>query len=235
MSENTKPDSTPWAEQSSPPAKSPDGQEPGAMFRKVLAALERLPRAHTWGGSAAVEVRARGLIKWAPRPQSTADQQFLLRREVVGAKATRRELDAVKQAADKLRTAIEEMHAPARQALGFDDGPGGAGSYALEAALAALAERITQCELPELPANAGRGRKRAEREASLTSEIAKVYWRHTGQVPTIRTDYETGKVYGPFFEFVGDIFAALGVTASPESQARAAVAEWRKLRRKIGV
>lgn len=62
----------------------------------------------------------------------------------------------------------------------------------------------------------------------FAAKCAQKYYQITGLMPTVRTGYEevSHTAYGPFFEFVKDVFPAAGITASPETWAREAVKEF---------
>ncbi|OSQ46762.1 hypothetical protein [Marivita geojedonensis] len=62
---------------------------------------------------------------------------------------------------------------------------------------------------------------------AVTKILAKAYEEITGKRPTVSVNPIDSKAYGPFFDLVSDIFLILGVDASAESQAKAAVKEFR--------
>jgi hypothetical protein len=130
----------------------------------------------------------------------TDARAFEKRHELAREKTTQNEIADFKQAAEKLLTATLALHAPARRALGLTDTLSARPGFALEA---------------------GRGRREVADEAKFTRELGKVFLLYTGNKPTIRT--RDSEVYGPFYEFVKDIFRILQISASPETRARAAV------------
>ncbi len=65
-----------------------------------------------------------------------------------------------------------------------------------------------------------RGRKPNVRARSLSLTLAETYFDLTGQRPTRRTDWKTGKYYGPFVEFVEACFKLAGLDAAPHEYAR---------------
>ena len=65
-----------------------------------------------------------------------------------------------------------------------------------------------------------RGRKINWHARTLAIGLAATYSKLTGDRPTRRTDYETGKYYGPFVEFVEVCFKLAGLDAAPHEYAR---------------
>jgi hypothetical protein len=151
----------------------------------------------------------------------TDARAFEKRHELAREKTTQNEIADFKQAAEKLLTATLALHAPARRALGLTDTLSARPGFALEEYLKDLIARSERSDVPELPKNAGRGRREVADEAKFTRELGKVFLLYTGNKPTIRT--RDSEVYGPFYEFVKDIFRILQISASPETRARAAV------------
>lgn len=84
-------------------------------------------------------------------------------------------------------------------------------------------------------ANPSRNSKPSEfRATRVAVECAKVFHALGGQKPSVNTRAgvrDEGTAYGPFLDFVTDVFETLGISASPEARARAACAEWRKGRK----
>ena len=71
-----------------------------------------------------------------------------------------------------------------------------------------------------------RGRKPNVGARSLSLYLAQTYFALTGQKPTRRTDYNTGKYYGPFVEFVEACFKLAGLDAAPHEYARFAASNF---------
>jgi hypothetical protein len=57
-------------------------------------------------------------------------------------------------------------------------------------------------------------------------DCAKLFQELTTMPPKVRTESSSGKAYGPFLDFVSDVFEALEISASPEVWARAAEKEF---------
>ena len=74
------------------------------------------------------------------------------------------------------------------------------------------------------------GRPRKGRAERIASAAASVFERLTGKPSTLR--HSEGVAYGPFLDFLKDVFKACGITASAEAQAKAVR---RKLRSKKAI
>lgn len=76
----------------------------------------------------------------------------------------------------------------------------------------------------------GRGRKPDFLARGVSRILAFDYAELTGKPPTVTTDpYLPGNpAGGEFLEFVGAVFTALGIKASPETWARSAAQTWRE-------
>jgi hypothetical protein len=109
--------------------------------------------------------------------------------------------------------------APALAELGWFPHFGAAET--LEGGLRALADRLGRPRASNAVRVTGRPRKAAA--GRIARMLAAYYWMLTGEQPTVRTDAETGRAYGPFPQLVAGAFNALAVKASPEAQARSAI------------
>src|SRR5580704_18908444 len=76
-------------------------------------------------------------------------------------------------------------------------------------------------ENPKLPPPAGRGAP----QKSLAMQVARTVAEHglTGTRPTRITPPGGGKAHGPFLEFLATTYRILGIKASAENQAKAAI------------
>ena len=77
-------------------------------------------------------------------------------------------------------------------------------------------------EISKAPAVGGRPRE--DFAAEVAGFVAEEYRRLTGRKPTVPVRERDARAYGPFLELVRDVFAALGIKASPVVWARHAVA-----------
>ena len=112
------------------------------------------------------------------------------------------ELAGLKKHAEKLLKAIVELHKPALAAAVLPDG--------LTMRLGVLIARIDAINLD--------GRPRKDQASKITEMTADAFYRLTGDAA--HTNTNVGKVYGPFFDLLTEVFNILKVKASAESQAR---------------
>jgi hypothetical protein len=139
--------------------------------------------------------------------------------------ATVKELADLKKRAEGLLDAIDALHRPAIDALNYRDGVL-IGTAGVTTQLRILIASASCAEIPDQPSSRGAKVKVQPRRIALA--VAAHYHRLTGDRPTvdtrqIDTDYDKGsESYGPFLDLLTEVFAALGVKASPESQAKIA-------------
>jgi hypothetical protein len=164
-----------------------------------------------------LDAQAYGLLDHWPRPATPEQEAHRRRWEAVGAATTRQEIARAAQAAEGLHAALLALHRPARVLLGLDD------DNRLETAVAVLVDMAKLAEVPPSPANTGRGRKRDHAVQRLTVEIVKTYALTTKTMPTLVT--EGGQTRGAILDLTAEIFAALGINASPLGYVRAAISE----------
>ena len=151
--------------------------------------------------------------------------------DVVGRQSTIKELDVLAKKCEGLTECLESLHGPAIDALaeaGFSD-------RHLLLKLASQAYISTQrADVSNVPESQGKGRPEARLSSGIARILAFNYQELTGNKPTINVDpYSHGhKAYGPFLDFVKDVFNALGVRASPEASAREAIEATRESRDK---
>jgi hypothetical protein len=201
---------------------------PDRQFSTALrAALEKLP---VLAGAkqyipAAVEV----LILNAVRDAATGLKPR-------GDKAAMRELTALMKhlkaakdiMADMSHEASEAMYAASRTAF-----IKGAANQCLEierqmlGQMEMLASMATMC-LETKPVKAHAKRPRDFRSAAVARIGAGVYEVLTGTKAGVSTNFRTGERGGPFVRFLRDVFDALEIDGSPESQAKTAVKRHRK-------
>lgn len=70
-----------------------------------------------------------------------------------------------------------------------------------------------------------RGRPRETAARWVASKCAEIYFQQTGSQPSVIVPFAGGPAYGPFLEFVSDMFRAVGISASPENHAKEASKE----------
>jgi hypothetical protein len=135
-----------------------------------------------------------------------------------GRKKARDELDKLVEAADALIECVADLHAPAIDVLA--DRGMMRGSITTFARTIATAAR--EADVSAVPEKIKRG---DETDVRYASTLARLLYHHfailTGQRPTVRVS--DGKAYGPFLTLLREVFAALEIKVSPESQARAAI------------
>jgi hypothetical protein len=71
------------------------------------------------------------------------------------------------------------------------------------------------------------GAHQKKRAQAITRLAAWIYEHLTGKDTKVATDAHSFKAYGPFLEFLTELFVVLGINASAESQARAYLMEKR--------
>ena len=86
-----------------------------------------------------------------------------------------------------------------------------------------LIVEIAHAEDTKLPPPAGRGAPQKSQVTQVTRTVAEHFYGLTGKRPTRITPPEGGKAHGPFLEFLATIYRILGVKASAENQAKAAI------------
>lgn len=135
--------------------------------------------------------------------------------------STKRELDLVVRRAKALLAAVEALHKPAIDALGYREGwttgPGG-----FETQLRTLVVMAQNAKPVGLQRGAGLGAKVKTQTQAIARVAACHYLGLVGRMPTVRV--RDGQAYGPFVEMLDSVFQALGIEASAESQARKAIA-----------
>lgn len=82
-------------------------------------------------------------------------------------------------------------------------------------------ESIAGTELEPAP----KGRPRKQRATEMTKAAAQSFERLTGQRVSISVRGDPPKAFGTFLDFLRELFAALGIEASPEAQARSYLKE----------
>ena len=124
-------------------------------------------------------------------------------RKVASPDATKRKLGALKKHAKIL---CEDMSAMALLPL----------------KLRILIVEIAQ-ENPKLPPPAGRGAPQKSLAMQVARTVAEHFYGLTGTRPTRITPTGGGKAHGLFLEFLATIYRILGIKASAENQAKAAI------------
>jgi hypothetical protein len=132
----------------------------------------------------------------------------------VTAKEAERQLLELVRLSSELRRHISRMSKAVLDEMGIDRAraePSGLGEIE-EAARRALSLRRQSAIRPT-------GRPRKEHAERIASAAAQVFERLTDKPSTMR--HSDGAVYGPYHDFLKAVFAACGITASPEAQAKA--------------
>ena len=78
-------------------------------------------------------------------------------------------------------------------------------------------------ENPKLPPPAGRGAPQKSLAMQVARTVAEHFYGLTGTRPTRITPPGGGKAHGPFLEFLATTYRILGIKASAENQAKAAI------------
>ncbi len=86
-----------------------------------------------------------------------------------------------------------------------------------------LIVEIAHAEDPKLPPPAGRGAPQKSQATLVARTVAEHFYGLTGTRPTRITPPGGGKAHGPFLEFLATIYRILGIKASAENQAKAAI------------
>lgn len=167
---------------------------------------------------------------------------------VKGRAAVRKELDDVASIAEKLVSHLDELCEPAFTALADggllqiqhrrasivlgSDGTRSSSveNFDLQGVLRRVAEMARNARLDDVPESQGRGRPSDGLVFAVSSILAADYSTLTGNAPTVatRNNGVQDVPYGPFFDLVSDVFAAIGIDASPEAAARAAVKRYKE-------
>ena len=142
---------------------------------------------------------------------------------------TIRELGLVAKKAKAMLSAVEALHQPAIDALGYHP-PWPRGIGGLETQLRILLAMAENAPLTDQNRSAGRGAKVKAQPQAIARVAACHFFGLTGRMPTLRV--REGKAYGPFLEFITSIFECLGIDAKPESQASSAITFMKKTPRK---
>ena len=191
---------------------------------RIEAAFRALPNAENPGGAISwrslIPVIARELARMrrvdrveVPPIYETAVERLA---QTVGGVATKKELT-------QLFKALDEMHGPAVEAMGFRPGKPGKPGELAQLKLRALHGVTNVGSLRK----AGRPEKAAARAIAIA---AGEYYRHlTLKRPTVTVDaYASHEGKGDFVDLVRKIFGALGIKASAGPQAKVAEAALRQ-------
>lgn len=89
----------------------------------------------------------------------------------------------------------------------------------------ALSEEVEAARLAVLghPESTRPGRPQKFAAARVTDHALAVYETLTGTCATVAVNADSSKASGPFLKFISELYSAIGVDASPESQAKAAI------------
>ncbi len=139
--------------------------------------------------------------------------------------AAQKEIDTFIKRASALREHIAAMH---RNSLSrfenLDDGQRQPGK--IEGDLAKLI-RVARASTSkdDIRSSSPRGRPEMRGPKQIAKSAAKAFAALTGNRPTVGTNPTNNKAYGPFLDFLTDVFDALQIDASAEYLAREAVKE----------
>jgi len=125
-------------------------------------------------------------------------------RKVVSRDATKRKLLAMKKHAKML---CEDMSAMALMPM----------------KLRLLIVEIAHAEIPKLPPPGGKGAPQKDFAGNIARTVAEHFYGLTGTKPTRITPPEGGKAHGPFLALLATVYRILGIKASAENQAKAAI------------
>ena len=131
-------------------------------------------------------------------------------------KQAERELVALRKRVSGLRLHVGKMSMTALDAMDADNRAGLANLVQMEKAALRGRERLRS-----QPAIKVTGRPRMRRAEHIATVAARVFERLTGMPATVSFNPSTSTSYGPFLDFLKDVFEACGIAASAESQFKA--------------
>jgi hypothetical protein len=144
----------------------------------------------------------------------------------VSHKRAQGELRQLLRSIDALAIQLDKLHRPVIVALADR----GVLAHSLGQSLRKISEAARAADLTGVSEQASKGRPPKVGPNVLTEFLASCYKSLTGKAPTVVTDWDTGKAYGPFLQLVSDVFMALEVKANPEDAARKVVRKKEKKR-----
>jgi hypothetical protein len=86
-----------------------------------------------------------------------------------------------------------------------------------------LIVEIAHAEIPKLPLSGGKGAPQKGLAGKIARTVAEHFFGLTGTKPTRITPPKGGKAHGPFLALLTTIYRILGIKASAENQAKAAI------------
>lgn len=135
----------------------------------------------------------------------------------IGKTRAKKELHKVSTLATSFADYVTTLHEPTVVALANQ----GLLTHQLERSLRSVAAAAAKASpgsmVSEKPVK-GRPEKLGAR--AIAGVVAANYKALTGKKPTVSTDWRTGKMRGPFYELMSEIFRLLEVDASPEASIR---------------
>ncbi|WP_448658292.1 hypothetical protein ACPVPU_12585 [Sphingomonas sp. CJ99] len=166
---------------------------------------------------------------------------FILMNDLPMAKLTRgkdekrRELEKLMKLTAQLYNHIETMHLDSRSEIDIRANPRGERQCQPAWSITSVqfdVRRLGEAAAAALddlsPSEPRQGRKPSVGANHVAHVAIHNFESLTNQRATVRTDHQSAKAYGPFVEFLADVFAATGLRASAESAAKLAIDERRK-------
>lgn len=145
---------------------------------------------------------------------------------VISRADAKKELHVLVTRLDSLIKHLEHLHQPTIVAL--------ANQHILQAellqALQKLRLPLVATKIEPSRRKPHRGRPRKVLANSVARVLARNYRTLTKQRPTVPTDWETERPYGPYYRLVQHVFTILRIKANPEAMARNAVKRQRRKR-----
>jgi hypothetical protein len=196
---------------------------PGPAEKAVAAVLRRLP---------VLPGRESKVDSWAQRIAfvgSLASITELPRARRTGTKAALAEIDKLARAALRLRNEALSMH---RDALAALERRNSRHPLRLASDMAALVNVCNAAagDLKAAPPHPAPAQPTKPSARAVTHQAAAAYEALTSKAATITVTFD-GKATGPWLAMLTGVFAALGIEASPEAQARSMEKSPRKIRR----
>ncbi|WP_086382285.1 hypothetical protein [Caballeronia sordidicola] len=149
-----------------------------------------------------------------------ADQSPIAKLRLVGRGRTRKQLDAVAKASNKLSIALQELNQPAIIALADSGLLQTVHPDSLIRMLAVLERTALAVDLSSVPETQGGGAPVAGLTKGVANILANNYQRLTGKRPVVSWDAHKESASGPFYVLVVDVFKALKIRADARTAAR---------------
>jgi len=178
----------------------------------LMAAIRALPC-----GDAMTDDMAEGGALMILSACHSGRDEALARNRPASQKASEAELERLANLAAQLSIHINAMHRPAVNAIWKEAGDN---LFTVAEQMGALAQAARDAH-GEIAADAsGRGASRKAEAEEVAEAAGRVFERVTGNRPTITVAPDVGRVSGPWRDFLGRVFSAMRIAASPDSQAK---------------